>query len=175
MEFFHFTSGEYENLVFQDVVLREREQMFKAGFEQFLKENQLALPACFDKNNEDVRFFLASKRDYQKAYDAMIENEKWMIQEQAALFTTKYPQLKRYLDAGAVYGYQRDKQHRPIIVINMKVCFEMMDMDQVDEFLDVVDLLMSYTMVNAYVPGRIESHNTIIDFKGIGLQQIPFN
>lgn len=65
MEFFNFTNGEYENLVFKDVQLREREQKIKDEFHQWLALRDLTIPECFAKDNDDVRFYFASGRDYQ--------------------------------------------------------------------------------------------------------------
>jgi len=65
MEFYKFTSGEYENLVLKDVQLRERELKIKVEFQEWLRHNKLSIPNCFDEDNEDVRFYLASGRDFR--------------------------------------------------------------------------------------------------------------
>ena len=56
---------------------------------------------------------------------------------------SRYDEFKPYLDMGIVYGYQRDKMSRPVFVFNMKKVIES-KMD-VDQFLDLVDFIASYT------------------------------
>ena len=65
MEFFKFTSGDYENLVLKGVQLRERELKIKADFNLWLEQNRLSLPEYYQEDNEDVRFYFASGRDFQ--------------------------------------------------------------------------------------------------------------
>ena len=64
----------------------------------------LTIPECFAENNDDLRFYLASGRDFQLAYDSMLENEKWILETQVPLMY-RYAELKHYLDQGIVYGY----------------------------------------------------------------------
>ena len=97
MEFFNFTNGEYENLVLKDVQLRERELKIKADFHDWLAQRDLTVPECFAEDNDDVRFYMASGRDFQQAYDAMLENEKWILEKQVPLLY-RYAEFKRFLD-----------------------------------------------------------------------------
>ena len=172
MEFFQFTNGEYENLVLKDVQLKEREQKIKDEFRQWLALKDLSIPECFAEDNDDIRFYFASGRDYQYAYDAMLENEKWILETQVPLLN-RYAEFEHYLKMGFVYGYQRDKMSRPIFVFNMKKLID--SKIDVDTFLDIVDFLASYTYFHGLVPGKIETWNLIVDFKDVGLSQIPMN
>lgn len=80
MEIFNFSNGEYEYLVYKDVELRERELKIKQDFKKWLNENNLTIPECYEQDNEDLRFYLASGRDFQSTYNSMIEHEKWMLE-----------------------------------------------------------------------------------------------
>ena len=44
-----------------------------------------------------------------------------------------------------------------------------------DSFLDVADFISTYTLYHAMVPGKVETWNIVVDFKGVGLGQIPMN
>ena len=44
-----------------------------------------------------------------------------------------------------------------------------------DMFLDLADFLNSYTFFHALVPGKVETWNLVVDFKDLGLSQIPMN
>ena len=65
MEFFFFTNGEYENLVLTDVQIRERELKIKSDFQKWLTQRDLTIPECFAEDNDDIRFYFASGRDFQ--------------------------------------------------------------------------------------------------------------
>lgn len=172
MEYYNFTSGDYENLILKDIQLRERELKIKADFQKWLRHNRLTIPYCFEEDNEDIRFYLASGRDFQQTYEAMIENEKWMLEQQMSIFS-RYEEFVGYLDAGVIYGYQRDKGSRPIIVVSIRKLVDT-KMD-VDTFLDLTEFLCSYTQYHALVPGKVETWILLADFKDVGLAQIPVN
>ena len=62
---------------------------------------------------------------------------------------------------------------RPIFHFNMKkVIDSKLDLDM---FLDLADFLNSYTFFHALVPGKVETWNLVVDFKDLGLSQIPMN
>ena len=44
----------------------------------------------------------------------MLANEKWIKDFQVPLFG-KYDKMEKLLKSGVIYGFQRDKQNRPII------------------------------------------------------------
>ena len=102
----------------------------------------------------------------------MVENEKWMLETQVTLFA-RYPEFKRFLDGGVFYGYQRDKQGRPVMFFSMKKALDM-GMDN-DSFLECADFIATYTQYHALVPGKVETWNMVVDFKGVGLGQIPMS
>ena len=129
MEFFDFSSGDYENLVLSGVQLREREMNIKTDFHNWLDQKDYTIPDAFKDDNEDVRFYMASGRTFQGAYDAMLLNEKWLLESQILLMA-RYVDFKPYLDAGVIYGYNRDKQSRPVMFFNVKKSLDMnMDID----------------------------------------------
>lgn len=119
MIFFNFTNGEYENTVFKGVQLRDRELKIKADFQQWLVQKDLTVPDCFAEDNDDIRFYFASGRDFQQAYDAMLENEKWIREFQVPLLY-RFAEFERYLSLGIIYGFNRDKMGRPVFHFNMK-------------------------------------------------------
>ena len=44
----------------------------------------------------------------------MIANEKWIKEYQVPMFEN-YDKMEKLLESGFLYGFQRDKQNRPII------------------------------------------------------------
>ena len=42
-----------------------------------------------------------------------------------------------------------------------------------DLSLDLIDVLMSYTIVNALIPGIVETWVVIVDLKDVGLVELP--
>ena len=86
---------------------------------------------------------------------------------------SRYEEFVSYLDAGVIYGYQRDKGSRPIIVVNVRKLIDY-KLD-VDTFLDLADFFCSYTQYHALVPGKVETWILLADFKDVGLAQIPVN
>ena len=63
--------------------------------------------------------------------------------------------------------------YRPVLHINMKK-FNDSKID-IETFCEVLDFLSSYTIAHGMVPGKIETWNLILDFKDVGLSQIPMN
>lgn len=96
----------------------------------------------------------------------MLDNEKWMLETQAKLFS-RYYEFKPWLDSGVFYGYQRDKAGRPCMYVNLKKAFD--DVKELDKFLDLADFMASYMQYHSLVPGKVETWNMIVDFKDVGL------
>ena len=73
---------------------------------------------------------------------------------------------------GCLYGYRRDKDMNPIIYINAR---RVLDSGWgSEEIFSTVDFLMTYARFAAFVPGKIEQYQMIIDVNDIKLWEIPY-
>ena len=70
-----------------------------------------------------------------------------------------------------MYGYGRDRNMRPIMFMNVRGWLD--SGVSVDTLMNMVDVLFTYTLENAIVPGQIETWHMIIDFDGVGLTELP--
>ena len=102
----------------------------------------------------------------------MLENEKWILDFQVPLFG-RYDKLEKHLRSGVLYGYQRDKQNRPIIYYSIKRAIDL-GMSEESQ-LDTLDFIASYTIQHALVPGKIETYNVVIDLADVSLMESPIN
>ena len=70
-----------------------------------------------------------------------------------------------------IYGVRRDKQMRPVIIINVR---RMIDSGiDVDRLISVTNFFLEYTIQYAMVPGAIEAWTCIFDLKDVGVTEIP--
>ena len=77
-EYFILQSGDYQRLLFQGLILRQREEDHINDFRSFLQVKNLTLPAGYDDENRLVlRFLQGLKWDYQKTYDEIVEHSQW--------------------------------------------------------------------------------------------------
>lgn len=100
----------------------------------------------------------------------MWQFETWLM-DSAVPLLRDYDRVKPFLETGVIYGYRRDKQMRPVIVYNLRRAA-----DQglaLEDFLDTIDFLILYTILNANIEGSFESVNILIDTNDIGIMDIP--
>lgn len=115
--FFIISTGDYQRLIFTNMELREREETHLNDFRNFLKLKGLSLPAGYDDENRVcLRFLQGCHWDYQKSYDGIIEHAEWA----SKVNVTDITPVLQHLNAGFIYAYKRDKQMRPIIVVNVR-------------------------------------------------------
>jgi len=123
-----------------------------------------------DEHHEELRFLNTQEWDYQKAYDSILDYDRWLRQELIPVLSD-YERFERHLQSGVLYGYGRDRSQRPIIVFDMR---RWIDAGlSADELLGTIDFLTGYTIFNALVPGRVEQSTWIIDMQGVNLLELP--
>jgi len=66
----------------------------------------------------------------------------------------------------------RDTQNRPITILNLRKAVDE-GLTSMDDFLDVVDGLLAYSIQHALVPGQIETLTYIIDVKDVAVYELP--
>jgi len=165
--FFIIPSGDYQRLLFQGLDLRDREETHLNDFRNFLKVKNLSLPEGYDDDNRMVlRFLQGLKWDYQKTYDEVVEHSEWR-----KTLNLDFNSYREDLELGVVYGIRRDKNMRPVIIINVR---RMIDSRiGVDRLIAVTNFFLEYVIKFAMIPGKIESWTCIFDLKDVGVTEIP--
>lgn len=114
-----------------------------------------------------MRFLQGLKWDYQKTYDQVNEHHQW---RQTVNITNPEPFLN-HLNQGLIYSYMRDRQCRPIVVINTRKVLEAkMELEQL---VAMVDYFTHYTIEHGMCPGKVENWTCIFDLRDVGSTQIP--
>ena len=127
----------------------------------------LTLPPGYDDENRMVlRFLQGLKWDYQKTYDEILEHAEWK-----KTLNLDLNQFREDLELGVIYGVRRDRNMRPVIIINVR---RMVDSRiPVDRLLAVTNFFLEYTIQYAMIPGAIEAWTCIFDLKDVGVTEIP--
>ena len=83
-----------------------------------------------------------------------------------------YESYLKYFEEGFYYGYGRDKvAMRPIVVLNARKWID--SGVPLDTLLNMVDIITTFMIEIATIPGKIETWHTIIDVKGLSLWEMP--
>ena len=125
-----------------------------------------------DDHNYELRFLNLNDYNNEKALEEMIQNDKWMRESALARFEDPGWTMDVAVK-GALYGYRRDKNMNPIIYINARRALD--NGFGSDGIFNCVDFLMTYTRFAAFVPGKIEQYQMIIDVNGVKMWEIPYN
>ena len=166
--FFIIPSGDYQRLIFTHMELREREETHLNDFRNFLKVKGLTLPAGYDDESRTVlRFLQGLKWNYQQSYDEILEHAKW---RDTANLTNIEPFLQ-HLNSGIIYGLKRDKNLRPIIVVNVRRVIN--SKMALEPLMATVDYFTNYVIEKGMVPGRVECWTCIFDLSDVGATEIP--
>ena len=136
-------------------------------FRSFLRVKELTLPPGYDDENRMVlRFLQGLKWDYQKTYDEIVAHSEWIKTQ-----NFDYDAFKEDLELGVIYGVRRDKNMRPVIIVNVR---RMIDSQiSVDRLIAVTNFFLMYVIEHAMIPGAIESWTCIFDLKDVGVTEIP--
>ena len=78
-----------------------------------------------------------------------------------------------HLNTGMLYCYKRDKNCRPIVVVNVRRVID--SKITMEQLIPMVDYFTNYTIEHGMVPGRVENWTCIFDLKDVGATQIPKN
>ena len=103
-----------------------------------------------DEHNYDYRYLLQNKFDKELAYNAIVENDRWLREDLIPLFEA-YEEVLPLLEKGYVYGHGRDRYNRPILVTNARKIID--DNAQLDDLVKMQTFFFAYINFNALVPG----------------------
>ena len=83
----------------------------------------------------------------------------------------------RMVNSGAFYIYKRDREYRPILILNVATLCQYNKIDpwSENEVITFSSFLMAFMEQKLLIPGKIENWIFLIDLKGIGLTDVPIN
>jgi hypothetical protein len=85
--------------------------------------------------------------------------------------STEYQLFKEELNKGYAYVYRRDRSFRPIFHMNIKKLKKVKS--DADTLMRMCTYMIQFIVTRALIPGQVENWVTVIDFKDVGLMDIP--
>ena len=121
---FKVPNGREARKIYYKQELTERETQGLEEFNAWISENNLPMPiGMIDEHNFALRFLSDNNYNNQFAYDKLLENDRFMKEELLPRF--KNPErFIEIMNKGVMYGYKRDKQMRPIWIVNIRKLFD---------------------------------------------------
>ena len=117
--------------------------------------------------SDTMRLLQAAEYDMNKAYKSIEEN----IEFRNSTPKNINNKIISILNSGFLYVYGRDHHFRPIIIVSLKTCKNLISKKKM-EFEDIsqsIIYLLNYIIKYIFIPGQIENWVIFVDFKGIGL------
>ena len=104
-----------------NVELREKEEEALESFREHCKENNITIPEGYDDDSRFVLRVLQGKKwKNDVAAAEIISHSEW----KQATYPLQYDPIKEMLVKGVIYAHKRDKQMRPVIVVNCAMILE---------------------------------------------------
>ena len=101
--------------MFESVDLREREEEELDKFRDFCKENNITIPQGYDDEKRFVLRVLQGKKfKHDITAGEILSHAEW----KEKTYPLQYDPVKQMLSEGVIYGHKRDKQMRPVIIVN---------------------------------------------------------
>lgn len=94
-----------------------------------------------------------------------------------ATFPVPECRYSRMVNTGAFYIYKRDREYRPILILNVERLCQINKVDpwSIDEVITFSSFLMGFMEDKLLIPGKVENWVFLIDLKNIGLTDVPVN
>ena len=164
--FFMLPKGDKHRRIFAEPqTLEDWEQRIVDEFEAYLKENKLTLPEGYTLR--DAYKHLVVTGDNKKAYDGVV----FQYETLKKIRPVKMEGIEHLLESGMFYFCNRDKNYRPICILNLK---KFVNEDFTDEELSRCTVLMfDYVCNYCMIPGKIENFIVMVDARDVWATQIP--
>lgn len=149
----------------------EKEELKK--FDLFLKENKgkYMLPIENHVKEEDVlKFLLASKYDYSKTIDYIYNHINWRRSFFPFDLTSSIIDI---LQCGFLYSFGRDHRFRPILILNTEVYIKNSKKYSTTDWTKGLVYFLEYSIHHLLIPGQIEDWCVIIDLRNVSLMSFP--
>ena len=136
-------------------------------------ENQQHLKLNYPSNwleSDTMRLLQASEYDIKKTYKLIEENIQFLNNIPKSI----NQKIISLLNSGFLYLFGRDHHFRPILVVSIKECSNLISKKgySFDDINQSIIYLINYTLKYILIPGQIENWIIIVDFKDVGLSDI---
>ena len=158
-------------MIFHECVgLTPKEQASLDGFRKYLQDNRIVLPEGYDDAERLIQRFLeGSQFRYKEAYESLMVHHKFI--QTFPIQLHEYKAWVEELNKGYAYVYKRDRSFRPIFHMNLKK-LKKVKTDH-DTLIKMCSFMIQFIITRALIPGKIENWVTVIDFKDVGLTEVP--
>ena len=126
-----------------------------------------------EQNEEILRSLLVNDLNNKQAYDAIIDKENF----KKKMFPIEVNEnMMRLLRCGGVYVHGRDKNLRPIVVLNVQNLLMQQKHfgEENDDLIHMFIFLIEYLETFIMIKGRVENIILIIDCQGVSLFNAPY-
>lgn len=120
--------------------------------------------------SDTMRLLQASEYDIKKTYKSIQENIQFR-NSSSKIINNK---ILSVLNSGCLYVFGRDHHFRPIIIVSLKTCKNLISKKNMafGDISESIIYLVNYILKYMLVPGQIENWVIFVDFKDIGLSDM---
>ena len=117
-----------------------------------------------------LRFLQASRNDYQRTLDMILDHLKW----KESIFPIRINEnIRKILNSGFIYVHGRDCRYRPIIVLNPNIYVENSGLYQYEDWMNSITYLMDYLVKYCLIPGQVENWSIICNVVNSNILFLP--
>jgi len=153
--------------IFNKVPYSETEMKKCKEFEALIAKEKVKLPPDWTQI-DTIRFMYAGKLDLKKSLKIMNQHLEWRESPQRGVLGA---QAKKFMEEGLIYISGRDKQFRPIIIVN---AFQAnLKKDKLEDYMEAICFVLDTVRKYYFVPGKVENWVIIIENNSLGLLDFP--
>jgi hypothetical protein len=136
-------------------------------FEALIAKENVQLPSDWT-TVDTIRFMYAGKLDLKKSLKVMKQHLEWrQLPERGEL----NPEARKLLEEGYVYIAGRDKQFRPVIIVNgYRVDLKII---KLEDFLQALCFVLDTVRKFYFIPGKVENWIIFIENNNEGVFNFP--
>ena len=150
-------------MIFTEVDLRPKEDEHLDNFREHCKKQNIDIPEGYDDESRFVLRVLQGKKwNYEVTINQIIAHNVW----KKATYPLQYDPIKDILNTGVIYGFKRDRNMRPVIVVDCQKIIELSD--KIDLLVSATNYFLDHVIQNAMIPGKIENWTAIFDMNDLG-------
>ena len=142
-------------------------------FRKYLISNeskfQVNIPEDF---SEEIilRFLQATQFNFQKSNEYLHNHIKW---KEIYFPFELNKNIIEILSSGFLYSYGRDKQFRPIVILNTSIYIKNKSQYPYDDWLKAIIYFLEYLIHHLLIPGTVEDWCVISDMRGVSMFSFP--
>jgi hypothetical protein len=153
--------------IFFNVPRNEFEERNLKDFTQMIIDEKLTLPSNW-KEADTFRYCYCAKFDLPKCLPILKNHLAWKLDNNTYILEDA---ALEYLKKGILYYMGRDKEYRPVIMINV----HLIDFKApVEVFIKALGALLFVISKYCFVPGKVENWIIMIETNSVGVFGFPF-